>query len=340
MLCPGCRKDSKTRDFCSNCMRPFTPAEAAAAGSAPPAPVMGYASTASPYFPPAAAPLPGGPAPHPQPASLARAPQYSIPLPKYLQPKASMPAQAAPMPLTRVSLTGEIVHEDITQPISPYTPPPLAVTQPVRPYSTPVHTPGQAAQSVSRSIHGARVAAAQLGPSAISAQFVKSALEKEDISLGERWERSLAIIFPVIAASLLLVHFVPAVYVYAALFDFFVVGLALGATRAIQSFDDAYMDCTAVLAVSYACCPVAGIGAYLLVGLIKQEWNTAVLAVLLGHILVRAVFVFSFPDNIPWFSVIPYFAVFSVTKIISFTGTALTFGGWMMSNFFRPLNEG
>ena len=113
----------------------------------------------------------------------------------------------------------------------------------------------------------------------------------------------------------------------------------MGATRAIESFDDAYMDCTAILAVSYTCGPVAGIGAYLLVGMIKQEWNTSALFVLLGHIIVRAIFVFSFPDTVPWFSIMPYFALMSVAKIISFTGTALTFGGWMMSNFFRPMNE-
>jgi hypothetical protein len=351
MICPGCKKDSKKSDFCSNCMRPFTPSDIAAAQNAPPAAVA-FVPPGNLYTSPPAAPMPVAPGAFNPPGGLMPPSGHlssplgasqppGAPLPNYLQPTLSVPAQPSPMAPARVSLTGEVIEENITQPISPYMPPSLNVTQPVSPPMPGMHpTTPPPPPPVHRSIHGSRVAmASQLGPAAVSAEMIQSALAKEDTPLGERWEKSLAIIAPIMALSMLLVHFVPSTYIYAALFDFFVVGLALGATRAIDSFDDAFMDCTAVLMVSYICGPVAGIGAYVLVSLIKQEWNAAVICVLLGHIAVRAIFVISFPDNVPWFSILPYFTLISVMGIISFTGTALSFGGWMMSNFFRPMNE-
>ena len=350
MICPGCKKDSRASDFCSFCMRPFTPADIAAAASAPP-PLQSLAPPINIYAPPASPPPSPGlgsyaptvkqPAARPLSAPLSGRQSSATPMPNYLQQTASMPAQTAPVAQPRVSLTGEVFDDNVSQPVNIYAPPAAPVVQTTASFAPPPLTATQPVPPppIPRSIHGARVAAAQLGPSAVSAQFIERELEKSDISLGERWEKSLAIIFPLIALSMVLVHFVPDAYVYAALFDFFIVGLAMGATRAIESFDEAFMDCTAILAVSYICGPIAGIGAYVLVGLIKQEWNSAALFVLFGHIVVRAIFVIAYPDNIPWFSILPYFQMISVTGLISFCGTALSFGGWMMSNFFRPMNE-
>jgi hypothetical protein len=167
----------------------------------------------------------------------------------------------------------------------------------------------------------------------------KQELAAVDREVGLRWERALAVIMPSVAVAVLAAHFLPDYYVWIGCFAFFMVGLGLGSTRAIVPFDEAYLDCTAILAVSYICGPVAGIAAYLLVGLIKQEWNTAALAVLIGHIIVRAVFTIGFPDATPWFTLIPYFQVMSPIGMASFMGTALSFGGWMMSSFFRPVDE-
>jgi hypothetical protein len=181
--------------------------------------------------------------------------------------------------------------------------------------------------------------AAAGGVEAVKAEFLKQQFAEIDREVGLRWERALAVIMPTVAISILIAHFVPDSYIWVACFSFLMVGLGLGSTRAIVPFDEAYLDCTAILAVSFACGPVAGIAAYLLAGLIKQEWNMAALAVLVGHIIVRTAFAIGFPDVMPWFTLMPYFKLIDPIGMVSFMGTALSFAGWMLSSFFRPVNE-
>ncbi len=229
----------------------------------------------------------------------------------------------------RVALTGEVIEETVAMPAP-------AMAAPVPPVAAPgtAHGPIPPARPSLRST-------AELPTHAVTAQMVRNELAQDTyVDPGERWEKSLAIIFPFLALSLLLVHFVPDALPWAAFADCFVTGLALGATGAIPSFDEAFLDCTAVLIVCYLCGPIAGFGAYLLVGMIKQEWNGALLAVLTSHVLIRLLFSFAFQDEAPlWMTVIPYVNVISVWGFISFLSVALSFGGWMMSNFFRPMNE-
>ncbi len=283
---------------------------------------------------------------------------------------------AAPQPTqtrTRVALTGEVIEEEV--PAAPWGAPmgPVAAPGPYVPPGHPVQAPpmsgaGGTAPVPDRTIpmpppsqqrtvavyppgpprtagmppYGSRLGAlgSTLPTQAVTAQMIRSEAALEDVDPGERWEKALAIMLPLIALSMVEVYFVRSSLFWVALADCFLSGLILGATRAIPSFDDAYLDCTAVLLICWFCGPVAGIGAYILVAAVKQEWNFAVLAVLLSHIFIRAVFTLGFPDDAPsWLTIIPYFAFISVFKIVSFVSVALSFAGWMFSNFFRPVNE-
>ncbi len=383
MICPGCRRDSRSTDYCDVCMRQFTESDVAAIIAASPAGMQGgfpakpmapqsvgippSAATAAVAQQPAA-PLSGAPGVNPSLAPMSPPPSSSMafnpaapvggaynpglagppaappvnpltqpgtktqemPLPNYLQPTISMtPAQ--PQVQVRMSLTGEVIEEAAPMPPQP------TVGMPPSPFGAPV---GGHATPPARSIHGSRVAtAAAGGVEAVKAELLKQQFAEIDREVGLRWERALAVIMPSVAISLAIAHFVPDSYVWVGCFSFFMVGLGLGATRAIVPFEEAYLDCTAILAVSFVCGPVAGIAAYLLVGLIKQEWNMAALAVLVGHIIVRVAFAIAFPDAMPWFTIMPYFKLIDPIGMVSFMGTALSFAGWMLSSFFRSVNE-
>ncbi len=67
--------------------------------------------------------------------------------------------------------------------------------------------------------------------------------------------------------------------------------------------------------------PGVGLGVCFVGGLIKQEWNAAIILLLIGHLLVRFVLALAFATS------------------ASFVAVVCSFGGWMMSSFFRPLNR-
>jgi len=145
---------------------------------------------------------------------------------------------------------------------------------------------------------------------------------------------------PLLVLSLVLARFVPGTGLWVVMADMFFVALALGATGAIPSYDDAVMDCTAVLIAAFLLGPLVAIGVYVFVGLIKQEWNMSVLAVLLLNILIRVLFLLAFPTYGALLVLATLFGIFSgiVGAFVGFLGLSLSFGGWMTSSFFRPLD--
>ena len=129
----------------------------------------------------------------------------TAPLPPGMQPTTQMPAQAN----RRVALTGEVIETEVTQAMSPMgamSPPPGMPPginrMPVRAGYPP--QPGGLPPVGLRTPQGPTLPAAAYSPRAM--QEMAAA---EGPSLGERWEKFLAIGLPIVALSLLLVHFVP-----------------------------------------------------------------------------------------------------------------------------------
>ena len=152
-----------------------------------------------------------------------------------------------------------------------------------------------------------------------------------------RWEKFLAMFLPVFAISMLIVHAFPNSILWISLLELFLLGLLMGASGAIPSYDDAVADCTGVLVISFLLGPFVAFVGYFIVSLIRQECNSAVMALLIFFILVRVGLYFSFltsNDN----SVGSWMGSFGLFSFMSFMGLVITFAGWMLSTFFRPLD--
>jgi hypothetical protein len=86
--------------------------------------------------------------------------------------------------------------------------------------------------------------------------------------------------------------------------------------------------------------PFGGLIAYGIVGAIKREWNGALLAILVGHLVTRFVFMIAFSQDADWLTVMPSFgSLMDPAKFIAFLPVCLSFAGWICSSFFRPLDE-
>lgn len=177
---------------------------------------------------------------------------------------------------------------------------------------------------------------AGLPPEAVSPQMLRAEAQQEETPWGERLEKFLAIGMPLLVASVLLVHFVPGAFLGTAFFVLFLWGLLMGATGAIEPYEEAFADCFVVLIVCYLLGPIVGLGVCFVVGLIKQEWNAAIILLLIGHLLARFVLALAFATSADPLSMIPQF---SLLPSASFVAVVCSFGGWMMSSFFRPLNR-
>jgi hypothetical protein len=202
-----------------------------------------------------------------------------------------------------------------------------------------------------RSLRGStagQAVVAGLPPGAVSAQAVAAQMREFGPSIGQRWELALAFIMPLTLGAVCLVHFVPTAYMWTEIGLLFAIAMILGATGAIGSYDEEFLDCTAVLVISYFLGPLVGFGAYLLFVLIKQDGGAAISFLLLTHILARLAMILAggatsslqiYTNSLDWAMLLPHFEMYSVGAFVSFFIVCSTFAGWMISNFFRPVNE-
>jgi hypothetical protein len=224
-----------------------------------------------------------------------------------------------PQPQFRTSLTGEVIA------VEPAAPPAPGFGQ-----------PGMPTHAVVRPGHPLPPHLAGLPGKAIGVELAKSTAGSYLTPMGQRWEKAFAISFPILLISVWIVHLKPTMLPWISLADFFFVAMALGGTAAINSYDDEYLDVGAALMISILFGPTVGLVGYVIVGALKQDFNIAIIALLASHILIRIVLLAAFPMNAGVFTVLPTLMVFTGVGLMSI---CLTFGGWMLSSFFRPLNE-
>lgn len=296
MKCRFCGMESRNPHVCEWCKRQLTPG-----GQPPPPPGM-------------------------QPMDLTQ------PIP----PGMDM-TQPVPQHQFRTALTGEVVPvapAPMAAPPPGYAPPGYPQPQPgyqqgyPQGYQQPP-PPGRPPSVVPPHMVG-------LPHQAMGPELVKSYAGSYLPSPSERWEKCLAISLPILLASVWIVHLSPASLPWVVLFDLFAVALAMGGTAAIGSFDDAYMDVSAVLLVSFFFGPASGLAAYLIVGAMKQEFNGAVIALLVSHMVIRLLVLLAFPVQSGMFGILPGLMMMNIVGLLA---VCATFGGWILSSFFRPLNE-
>jgi hypothetical protein len=161
-------------------------------------------------------------------------------------------------------------------------------------------------------------------------------IEAEGPSLGERWEKGLAIALPMVAISMLVVHLAP-VALFAIVFgNLLIMPLILGATGAIPRYEDAILDCSVMLVVAILFGPAIALGVYLVTAVVKQECNGAIVAILLINILLKALFAVAFA---PAADTLSLAAMYGFLNFMSFFGVCLSFLGWLLSSFFRGIGE-
>jgi hypothetical protein len=250
--------------------------------------------------------------------------------------------QPVPQHQFRTTLTGEAV---------PIAPAPVSTVHPPQGYPQgygqpghaqpayappPLQHPGMPTHAVVRPPSVLPRTYAGLPSQAIGTDLARGTAGTYMPSLGERWEKCLAISLPILLLSVWVVHLNPSWLPWIVLADLFFIAMAMGGTASIGSYDDAYLDVGAALMVSFFFGPTVGLVVYLIVGAIKQEFNGAIIALLLSHILVRFIVLLAFPMKASAFTVMPALLMFNVLGIMSI---CMTFGGWILSSFFRPLNE-
>jgi hypothetical protein len=225
----------------------------------------------------------------------------------------------------RVSLTGEVIEVPVAVPAHAG-PPPL-----------PGHAPHGVPATGARppSVRSPTAVVSGLPTGAVSPQLMREA-HRPEVSLAERWEKFLALALPLLVGMVWLIHLQPGAIVWALLAGLFGVGLFMGATGAISSYDDAFLDCTIVLLLCYFVGPVFGLAAYLVVGLVKQEVNGSMVALLIGHLATRMLGHWA-AESVE-LSVGEAIAV-GFANFLGFFYICATFAGWMLSSFFRPINE-
>ena len=321
MKCPGCKRETVATDYCEWCFNPVMTSQAVVGAPAglgldmAAVHAMPLAAAAPSWQPVAAGPLGGGVA-------------DALPPANWQAPIATAPAAAAPT--VRVSLTGEVI-EEAPPPMMPPSVPgapmpggPVPPGAPIPPVGSAYSRPGMPPVGVPTS--------------AIHPRFAEAMIDS--IDYGAAWEKILAISFPLIAISMLIIKFVPTSFMWVAFGAFFLVGLATGSSRAIETYEDAFLDVAAALFAIFFLGPFGGLLAYAIVGAIKREWNAALLAILVGHLITRFVFMVAFSQDADWLTVMPSFGTFmDPAKFMAFLPVCLSFAGWICSSFFRPLDE-
>ncbi len=199
----------------------------------------------------------------------------------------------------RVSLTGEVIEDVVT------------VQMPAQPGAPPGAIPATVWE-----------------PAAVDAQ-IKGILS---VPRSERWEKGLAICLPLLAISMFLVHLNPGLLAVIGLLDIFSIPLILAACGAIPSFDDDMMDSSIMLLVCFFFGPVPSLIAYGILCLIRQDCNTAIIALLLTCIAVPRLLlctVIRSPDFAQSFAIVGMF------MWMAFFSVCVGFVGWLMSSFFK-----
>jgi hypothetical protein len=153
---------------------------------------------------------------------------------------------------------------------------------------------------------------------------------------------------PTLLLGVLGVHFFPDAYLWIEIGALFIAALVMGATGAIGSYEEAFAECLGVLVISYFFGPLVGVGGCLLLGAIRQELNAPVTALLAIHVVARFAFIVSggsvqglalYSPDADLSMLLPHVTMFSAAGFISFFIVCASFAGWMMSSFFRPVNE-
>ena len=259
------------------------------------------------------------------------------PLKSSAQPTLQMQQQT----VRRVSLTGEVVEttQAITEPTMAL-PPPQSGRMAPTPMQSPhpgaggAYTCGQSA--CSSAYPGLAGSGAALPAAAYSATAVMEMAATEGPPLAERWEKALAIGLPILALSMLVGYFAPAALLVVVLANLLVLPLVLGATRAIPRYEDAILDCSVMLVVGILFGPLPALGIYLLTAMVKQECNPAIVAILVRNIADNGLFGIAFA---PLVNTVSLEARWGLFNWLSFLGVCLSFLGWLLSSFFRGLDE-
>jgi len=187
-----------------------------------------------------------------------------------------------------------------------------------------------------------------LPPGAISAHMVKGAKYEDEVTLGEKWEKCLAMMLPTLLLAVMGVHFFPDAYLWIELGALFLSAILMGATGAIGSYEEAFAECMGILILSYFFGPLVGVGGCVLLGMIRQEMNAQVTWLLSIHCVARFMFILSagsvqglalYSPDADLSMLLPHVSMFSAAGFISFFIVCASFAGWMMSSFFRPVNE-
>ena len=258
--------------------------------------------TAAPPSPPLPPPLPRVPAQTAQPTQ-AMPPAYSQPtqrLPPGAQPTVIMPPPA-PATQQRVSLTGEVI--DV--PIAP--PPP----QPGQPggYSGP----GYYAEP-------------------------RRVIVDDSPPPGECWEKFLAFGFPILALAMLITRLAPNAVLWVALGALLLLSLAMSGTRAIPSYDNSVTECGIGLALAFFFGPLIAAIGLIVVGVIRQEANSAVISLLLLPVFLQIVLGFVLRSN-PQAGAGSFVMLFGLFNVLGVFAVLVAYAGWMIGNLFRPVGE-
>ncbi len=320
MMCRACGMDSRTNDRCEWCKKPMGGAQVPLTGSPAPfnaaPPAQQRMPLTAPPPQPLTAPQPPMQSPMGQPPPLPPMPLSNANASYPSGATGGIPTLPAPAPTQRMSLTGEVYDAP---------PPPMPAPGGAMPGGMPL-LPSSAPGS------GMPL---NLPPGAIAPSMAEG--WADDTPLGERWEKFLALALPALLIAVCMVHYLRGTLpVITPFIVFAFIGLALGASRAIPTYDDAFSDCLAVLAACYFCGPVVGLVVIVVLGLGTQNPNPALIALLATHLVARAAFMAVWPFSTTWLSIKPHLIV---GPTLDFFAVCMAFGGWILSSFFRPVGD-
>ena len=161
-------------------------------------------------------------------------------------------------------------------------------------------------------------------------------LARADLPFTFRLEKCMAFVLPLLAVSMAVCHSAPEALPYLSLLDLFVVSALLPLSGVVGFFEEEYADVGAVLTMCYLFGPAIALGSYLILAAFRQEINAAIPALLGAHFAVRALLstaINGIAGGISLMTVAEY-GIF-----LQLFAVGMTFGGWFLSSFFRPLNR-
>ena len=252
-------------------------------------------------------------------------------------PQYPIPNTQHPTPTTRIqrtTLTGEIIEVETTTPHpAPSGSPGMfganGLPHAQQPTPNTQHPP---TVSPYAAMNVAGVPYSAMAPSMLREQ----GSGMSHIPTAEKWELFLAIAAPILLISAWLVHIAPHLIMWVGFVDLFVLSLAMGATGAVPSYDDSYVDVGVMLVVTFLFGPILALGAYLLLSLIRQECNTAIAGLLILQIVVFQGMALAFASNTQAYKNVGFFMVFGIMQFVSIF---VAFLGWLLSSFLRPVGE-